>query len=194
MSEFFKKKSNVVWTAVIAVVLILIIAIISGYNGLVKREEEIEEKRSKISVSLQKRADLIPNFVNTVKGYSDYEQETFTAVTNARAAVKNAGTIKEEAAAAAQLEGAIDVWVNAITEAYPELKSNTLYIGLQDTLASTENEIAYARKQYNEAVKDFNSTVRRFPRSIIASIFGFEKAEYFEADASASQVPSVDFG
>ncbi|MBP3705722.1 MAG: LemA family protein [Clostridia bacterium] len=193
MSEFFKKKSNIIIVAVVAIVLIILIASFAGYNGLVSKQETIEERRSQISVQLQRRADLIPNFVETAKGYSDYEQETFTAVTEARAAVKNATSVEQQAAAATQLEGAIDVWVNAITESYPELKSDKLYIQLQDELAGSENRIAVARRDYNTAVKEYNSKVKRFPSNIIAGMFGFEAEEYFEADPSATEAPEVSF-
>lgn len=193
MSNFFKKKSTIIITAIIAVIVILVIMVISGYNGLVDREQQVEEQRSQISVQLQRRADLIPNFVETVKGYSDYEQETFTAVTNARSAVKSASTVEEEAAASAQLDAAIDVWVNAITEAYPELKANESYQALQDELAGTENRIAVARKDYNSSVKDYNTALKKFPRNIIAGIFNFDEAQYFEAEDYASEVPSVSF-
>lgn len=187
-------KSNIIWIIAVAAVFFSgVILFITSYNGLVDRQTEIEEKNAAISVQLQRRADLIPNFVATVKGYSEYEQETFTAVTKARAAVKDADTPKEQAAASARLDGAIDVWVNAITEAYPELKANTQYIALQDELAGTENRISYARDNYNEAVKEYNKAIKKFPRSIIAGIFNFEAAEFFEADGNAAEVPQVSF-
>ena len=191
MSNFFKKKSNIVLISVAAVVLILVIFLWSGYNGLVEQEENIKEKHSNISVQLKKRADLIPNFVKTATAYSEYEQETFIAVTNARSAVYNASNAKEESAAAAQLDSAIDVWVNAVTEAYPEIKSDKLYINLMDGLESTESEIAYSRKTYDEAVKEYNSKVRRFPSNLIAGMFGFEEAEYFEISEADAAVPEV---
>ena len=187
------KKGLIAIIAVIAVVVIVAVSITSSHNGFVDKEEAVKTAQSTISVQLQRRADLIPNFVETVKGYSDYEQSTFTAVTEARSKVSGASTAEEQANAAAQLDGAIDVWVNAITEAYPELKANTQYIALQDELAGTENRIAVARKDYNDAASVYNKAVRRFPGSIVARMFGFEQVEYFEADDSASQVPSVDF-
>lgn len=175
------------------VLLILIIMSISSYNGLVDKEEAVKTAQSTISVQLQRRADLIPNFVETVKGYSDYEQSTFTAVTEARSKVAAASGVEEQANASAQLDSAIDIWVNAITEAYPELKANTQYIALQDELAGTENRIAVARKDYNDAANTYNKSIRRFPSNIFAGIFGFEQVEYFEADQSANQVPQVSF-
>ncbi len=188
-----KKKGLIILVAVIAVVGIIIGFLVGTYNGLVEAEAEVQNREAQIQVQLQRRADLIPNFVATVKGYSDYEQETFTAVTNARAAVANADTAGEMADAEAQLNGAIDVWVNAVTEAYPELKANEQYIALQDELAGTENRVAQARNNYNEAAKEYNVSVRRFPKNIFASMFGFDEVELFEADESASSVPQVSF-
>lgn len=191
--SFFKKKSTIIILAVVAVLVILVAIVAGSYNGFVDSEQKVEKYHSDISVQLKRRADLIPNFVETVKGYSDYEQETFTAVTNARAAVKNASGVEEEAAASAQLDSAIDVWVNAVTEAYPELKANENYIALQDELAGTENRIAKARKDYNDAVKEYNSKVKRFPSNIIAGIFNFDEAEYFEIDPADAENPQVSF-
>ncbi len=188
-----KKGLIITLVSIGVVLLILIISVVSSYNGLVDKEESVKTAQSTISVQLQRRADLIPNFVETVKGYSEYEQSTFTAVTQARSAVLDADDAEEQANASAQLDSAIDIWVNAITEAYPELKANTQYIALQDELAGTENRIAVARKDYNDAASEYNKYIRRFPRNIIAGIFGFEQVEYFEADESANQVPQVSF-
>ena len=187
------KKGIAILIAVLAVIGIIIGIISGSYNGLVNQQEEVENKQSVISVQLQRRADLIPNFVNTVKGYSDYEQKTYTAVTEARNAVAGAKTAGEQTKAAEQLDSAISVWVNAVTEAYPELKANENYKALQDELAGSENRIATARKDYNDAAKAYNSSVRRFPKNIIAGMFGFEKADFFNADSSAQTVPSVEF-
>ncbi len=187
------KKGIAILIAVLAVIGIIIGIISGSYNGLVNQQEEVENKHSVISVQLQRRADLIPNFVNTVKGYSDYEQKTYTAVTEARNAVAGAKTAGEQTKAAEQLDSAISVWVNAVTEAYPELKANENYKALQDELAGSENRIATARKDYNDAAKAYNSSVRRFPKNIIAGMFGFEKAEYFEAQAGSESVPQVSF-
>ena len=181
---------------IILSILILVIMGITSYNGFVDGEETLKEKQSTISVQLQRRADLIPNFVETVKGYSDYEQSTFLAVTEARTAVmkaNNSGDAEDQAEANAKLDSAIDIWVNAITEAYPELKASEQYIALQDELAGTENRIAVARKDYNDAASEYNKSIRKFPKNIFASVFGFEQVEYFEASESANQVPQVSF-
>lgn len=187
------KKGIAILIAVLAVIGIIIGMIAGSYNGLVSQQEEVENKHSVISVQLQRRADLIPNFVNTVKGYSDYEQKTYTAVTEARNAVAGAKTAGEQTKAAEQLDSAISVWVNAVTEAYPDLKANENYKALQVELEGSENRIAVARKDYNDAAKAYNSSVRRFPKNIIAGMFGFEKVEYFEAQAGSESVPQVSF-
>ena len=189
-----KNKGLIITLSVIGVIVIVFaILAISSYNGLVDQEEAVNAKQSTISVQLQRRADLIPNFVETVKGYSDYEQSTYTAVTEARSAVLKANGAEDQAAASAQLDSAIDVCVNAITEAYPELKASEQYKALQDELAGTENRIARARKDYNDAASEYNKSVRRFPKSIFAGMFGFEQVEYFEADEAANKVPQVSF-
>ena len=188
-----KKKGLIIIIAVIAVLVLAIGGAVGTYNDLVENNEEVLAAQAEISTQLQRRADLIPNFVATVQGYSDYEQETYTAVTEARAAVANANTASEQAQASNQLDSAIDIWVNAVTEAYPELKANTQYIALQDELAGTENRIAQARRDYNEEAQEYNSDIKKFPRSIFAGIFGFEKYDYFEADSSAQSVPEVSF-
>lgn len=187
------KKGLIAIIAVVVVVVVLVVSLVGSYNGFIDKEEAVKTAQSAISVQLQRRADLIPNFVETVKGYSDYEQSTFTAVTEARSKVANASGVAEQAEASQQLDKAIDIWVNAVTEAYPDLKANTQYIALQDELAGTENRIAVARKDYNDTASTYNKAVRRFPGSIVAGIFGFEQVEYFEADESANQVPTVDF-
>lgn len=188
-----KKKGIIILLAVIAVIGIAVGAIAGSYNSLVQLEEQVESAGSAVSVYLQRRADLIPNFVSTVQGYSDYEKETYTAVTEARSAVSGAKTAGEQAEAAEKLDSAISVWVNAVTEAYPELKANENYVALQDELSGSESRIATARKDYNDAAKEYNSAVRRFPKNIIAGLFGFERVDYFEAQSGTESVPEVSF-
>ncbi len=187
------KKGKLALIAVIAVAVVLILAVIGGYNGLVSEQENVSDAQAQISVQLQRRADLIPNFVNTVKGYSDYEKSTYTAVTEARAAVSKASTVAEQQAAEEQLDKAVSVWVNAVTEAYPELKADSQYTALTDELSGTENRIATARRDYNKVAKEYNTKIRKFPKNILAGIFGFDKADYFENSQSAENVPSVSF-
>ncbi len=187
------KKGLIALIVIGAVLLTVIFAAVGSYNGLVDKEEAVKTAQSQISNQLQRRADLIPNFVNTVKGYADYEQSTYTAVTEARTAVSKANTVTEQQEASEQLDRAVSIWVNAITEAYPDLKAVQQFTALTDELSGTENRIAVARKDYNDAAKDYNSSIRKFPKSIIASLFGFENVDYFEADADANEVPEVSF-
>ena len=187
------KKGLIILVCVVAAILILVVPIVSGYNGLVSKEESVKTAQSEISNQLQRRADLIPNFVSTVKGYSDYEKETYTAVTEARSAVAKASSASEQAKAADQLDGAISVWVNAITEAYPDLKANEQYVALTDELAGTENRIATARRDYNDSAKEYNTAIRKFPKNILAGIFGFDKVDYFENTEGSNSVPQVSF-
>ncbi len=189
------KKLIITLSAIGAVLLILIISIIGSYNGLVEKEEKVKTSLSNIEVQLQHRADLIPNFVASVDKYVKYEQETLTAITEARSSVTKAiqsGDLEQQAQAEAQLESAIDGFMlYAVNENYPNLEAQQLFVGLQDGLASTENKIQTARRDYNDAVESYNKSVRRFPSSIVAGMFGFEKAEPFKAAPSAYEVPQV---
>ena len=185
------KKGLIIALSIGAVVLILLISVIGSYNGLVDKDEAVQTAESTVLIQLKRRAELLPNFAETATQYSDYEQSTLTAVIEARTAVKNANTGEEAAAANQQLDGAIDVWVNAVTEAYPDFKSSELYKGLQDTLEGTENRISQARKDYNAAASNYNKAIRRFPASVIAGMFGFERVEYFEADESVNDAPDL---
>lgn len=188
-----KNKKWIIIGVIALVVVILVGAVAGGYNSLVTAQTNVETAQANIQTQLQRRADLIPNFVSTVKGYADYEQETFTAVTEARASVGKAGDATSLSEAQQKLDGAISLWVNAVTESYPDLKANSNFIALQDELAGTENRIAVARKDYNTAAQQYNTFIRRFPKNILAGIFGFEKVNYFEADNGASSVPNVSF-
>jgi len=179
--------------AVVAVVLVLVGIVAGGYNSLVDAQTAVETKQADIQTQLQRRADLIPNFVSTVKGYTKYEQETLTAVTEARSKVGKAANAEALAQASDELDRAISVWVNAVTEAYPDLKANSNYVALQDELAGTENRIAVARKDYNEAVQSYNAAIKKFPKNILAGMFGFEKADFFKADDNSQTVPNVEF-
>lgn len=185
-----KNKKVVVIVAVLAVIVILGGALISGYNGLVTGREAVENAESNIDTYLQRRADLIPNVVSTVKSFAEHETEVFDKVLEARQALVNAKTPEEKATADAELDTALQ-GINVIVENYPELKSDATYVALMDELEGSENRIAIARKDYNDTVKDYNNKVIRFPGSIVAGIFGFEKAEYFEASEESLTVPDV---
>ena len=185
-----KNKKVVVIVAVLAVIVILGGALISGYNGLITGREAVESAESNIDTYLQRRADLILNVVSTVKSFAQHETEVFDKVLEARKSLVNAKTPEEKATADAQLDTALQ-GINVIVEAYPELKSDATYVALMDELEGSENRIAVARKDYNDAVKDYNNKVIRFPGSIVANLFSFEKAEYFEASEEALTVPDV---
>ncbi len=187
------KKLWITLGAIALVVILLISTFVGKYNSLVDLDTQVEQKAAVIETQLQRRADLIPNFVATVKGYATHEEETFLAVTQARNTLQQADSIGEQAAAGAALDSAIDIWVNAVTENYPELKANQNFIALQDELSGTENRIATARNDYNEVVGTFNATIRKFPNNITAALFGFEKAEFFEAAPGSENAPTVDF-
>ena len=174
------------------VVLLLIMSFAGTYNGLVEKSEEVDNKLADIDVQLERRADLIPNLVSTVKGYASHETEVINSITKSREKLLNASSVEEKAEANQELTSALNNLL-VIVENYPDLKSNTNFIGLQDELAGTENRIAVVRRDYNNAVKGYNKTIKSFPKNILARMFGFEKKEYFEAKDSANEVPNVSF-
>ena len=177
---------------VIAVVGILAGFVIGSYNGLVDAEEEANNKFSTVSVMLTRRADLIPNLVNTVKGYAAHEEEIYTALADARAKLAGSSTPAESLEANAELESALSRLL-VVVENYPELKASEQFIGLQDQLEGAENRISTARVDYNEAVTEYNTKIRRFPGSLIAGLFGFERMPLYEAPESHNEAPTVEF-
>mgnify|MGYP000862952538 CR=1 FL=1 len=181
--------------AVVAAILIIVIAIISIRNGLISRDEAVRAAWSQIDTQLQRRADLIPNLVNTVKGYAKHEDKIFTEVADARSRLIGAQGPEAKAEAGAQLNSALGRLI-AIAENYPDLKANQNFIRLQDELAGTENRIAVARGRYNETVRAYNAAIRKFPGSIFAPGLGLTAAEYFqppEGSAAVQKVPTVAF-
>jgi LemA protein len=173
-----------------------------GYNSMVEKEEGIAGKWADVEAQYQRRADLIPNLVNTVKGYADFEQNTLTAVVEARAKATsvqvNASKLTPDAIAKfqeaqSQLSGALSKLLVTI-EKYPDLKANQNFLDLQAQLEGTENRITVARNNFNTAVNDYNSYIRKFPNNLTAGMFGFEKKEYFKAEAGTEKAPTVNFG
>ncbi len=163
-----------------------------GYNQLVSRSEAVDAGWSEVQNQLQRRNDLIPNLVNTVKGFAAQEQNVLVRVTEARSRVAGAGTPAETMEASNQLSSALSRLL-VVVEKYPELKSDRNFIQLQDELAGTENRLAVARNRYNDAVREYNTTAKRFPTVLIAKLFGFAEKTYFEAPETAREVPAVQF-
>lgn len=179
--------------AVVAVGLLAVVSLVGARNGLVTADENIAASWSQVENVLQRRSDLIPNLVETVKGYAKQEQTVFTAIADARAKLAGAGSIPQKIDANRQLDGAL-ARLLVVVERYPDLKSNANFQSLQDELSGTENRIAVERMRYNETVREYNVLVRRFPSNIAASLFGFEKKEiYFQAEEGAKQAPKVQF-
>ncbi|SMB91272.1 LemA protein [Desulfonispora thiosulfatigenes DSM 11270] len=186
-------KKSLIIVGVIVLILVLSIGSLSGrYNNMVTTEENISGKWAQVETQLQRRIDLIPNLVSTVKGYAEHEQETFTAITEARSKAAGAQSVSEKAEANTELAGALSKLM-VVVERYPDLKANQNFIRLQDELAGTENRIAVTRKDYNDAVQQFNTYIKHFPNNIIAGMFNFEKHDYFKADEGAKEVPKVEF-
>jgi LemA protein len=185
------------WIVIGIIVLVLIVIgsnLKTTYNELVTRNEVVETAWAQVENVLQRRNDLIPNLVETVKGIAAQEQKVFIDVAEARSKVGGATTIPDKIAANNQLTAALGRLL-LVVERYPELKSNQNFLALQDELAGTENRIAVERKRYNDTVREYNVFVRRFPNNLIAGFFGYSKEDiYFKAEEGAEQAPKVDFG
>lgn len=162
------------------------------YNAIVTMDESIKAAWAQVDNQLQRRSDLIPNLVETVKGYARHEKDVFLQVTEARAKVAGAGTISEKIEANNQLTGALSRLL-LVVERYPDLKASTNFIRLQDELAGTENRIAVERRRYNEAVKNYNAYIRQFPNNLLATTFNFETATFYEIPDTAKERPDVKF-
>ena len=192
-----KKKSWIIW----AVVAVVVVWGVSTYNGLVSRGERVDNAWSQVENQYQRRLDLIPNLVNTVKGYAAHEQQTFEEVVAARAkatqvVVSAESLTAEKLAEYNEAQGAVGAALGrlmAIGEAYPELRASNNFMELQAQLEGTENRIAVARKDFNEAVRAYNVQTKRFPANLIASMFGYEAKAYFESAPSAHTAPTVEF-
>jgi LemA protein len=181
---------------IVVVALIAVVVGVGVYNGLVSRNVETKNAWSQIDVQLKRRYDLIPNLVETVKGYAGHEKETLERVIQARNMAMGAKSVSEQAQAENFLTGALKS-LFAVSEAYPDLKANQNFLGLQEELTSTENRIGFARQHYNDVVSDFNATLMRFPTNIIGGMFGFKPAEFFHLDTAEAEAvkkaPQVKF-
>jgi LemA protein len=176
----------------IVVLVLLALYVIVTYNGLVKLRNRIQNAWAQIDVQLRRRYDLIPNLVETVKGYAKHEQGTLEAVTQARANAINAQGPADQARAENMITGALKS-LFAVSEAYPDLKANQNFLSLQEELSGTEGRISYARQYYNDAVLRMNTKIQSFPSNILAGMFGFKEHEYFEADDTSRGPVSVQF-
>ena len=165
---------------------------VGSYNGLVGLKEKVDNQSANIEVQLQRRVDLIPNLVSTVKGYTSHESEILTQIANARAKLAGATTMTDKASADTELSGALSRLL-VVVENYPNLKADTQFTALTDELAGTENRIAVARKDYNDIVTSYNSKIKIFPANIVANIFGFASADYFKASSASTETPTVSF-
>lgn len=177
---------------VLGVIALLLIFAFSSYNGLVSLNESISGKWAQVENQLQRRGDLIPNLVNTVKGYAAHEQQAINSVTDARAKLAGAGGPAAKAEANAELSGALSRLL-VVVENYPNLKADANFRQLTDELAGTENRIAVARMDYNNAVQTFNTKIRSFPTNLFAGMLGFGPKEYFRAEEGSKAVPKVNF-
>ena len=177
---------------IFAVIILLIFYGIGVYNKLVNSRNKVKDQWAQIDVQLKRRADLIPNLVETVKGYAKHEKNTLAEVIEARNKFVSAGSINEEIEANNQLTGALNK-LFALSESYPELKANQNFISLQNDLKDTEDKISYARQFYNDTVTMYNTKLQVFPSNIIASMFHFEKMNFFEVDEASKEVPKVQF-
>ena len=200
LKRYKTMKNKTLWI-VLGVIAVVVVWAISGYNGLVTKQEKVNEAWANVETVYQRRADLIPNLVSTVKGYAAHEQETLQSVTDARA---NATSISIDPSTATPEQ--MEAWMKAqnevgsalgrliaISENYPDLKANQNFMELQKQLEGTENRISTERRKYNEEVRGYNASIRRFPTNLIAGIFGFDKMTMFEAQEGAGVAPVVEF-
>lgn len=188
--ETKKNTGKIVLIIIAAVIILAFLWIITAYNGLVSSQENVNEKWANVQADYQRRFDLIPNLVATVKAYSTYEGQLLTAVTIARSAWTQAGNAQQQMQAAGQLDSVLSRLL-VVLENYPNLKANENYLSLQDELAGTENRIKYSRTEFNNAVKAYNIKLRTFPTNTIARMFGFTQRDMFESTTGAEKAPNV---
>jgi len=185
-------------TALIVVAVVALVALLTGgsllsmYNGFVSSEEEVDSSWAQVESQYQRRADLIPNLVSTVKGYASHEEELLTEITKARSQWSAAGTTSEKMEAAGTMDSALSKLL-LVVENYPDLKASENFLALQAQLEGTENRIAVERMRYNENVRAYNTKIKRMPAAIVANMFGFDSRPYFEAEEGAETAPDVEF-
>lgn len=197
--EIIKKNLGLVIT--IAIVAVVLIWGVSGYNGLVSMDESVQNKWADVETQYQRRADLIPNLVNTVKGYAAHEKETLEGVVKARSEATSVkidpeNMTAEQMAQYQKVQNGVSSALSKlllVVEKYPDLKANQNFLELQSQLEGTENRITVARRDFNGAAKEYNTAIRKFPKNILAGMFGFEKKAYFEAQEGAEKAPEVQF-
>lgn len=196
-----KGKKNLVWIIIGIVVVVLLLWGVSGYNGMVSMDEVVQGKWANVETQYQRRADLIPNLVSTVKGYATHEKSTLENVVKARSEATSVkidptNLTPEKLAEYQKAQGNVSAALGKllmVAENYPQLKANENFLELQSQLEGTENRITVARKDFNDAAKDYNISIRRFPKNVLAGLFGFDKKAYFEAESGAEKAPEVKF-
>ena len=183
----------IAFVAVFALIVLIVLAVIGIYNALVRLRNQVDNGWSQIDVQLKRRHDLIPNLVETAKGYMKHERETFEAITKARSAAVGAKTVPEAARAEGQLGEALSRFM-LVVENYPDLKANQNFLALQEELTGTENKIAFARQNYNDQVLFYNNRIQMFPSNVVAGMFSFTKRDFFQVESAAErEVPKVSF-
>ena len=194
-------KKNLGWIIPVGILVVIVLWAIGGYNGMVKMDEQVQNSWANVETQYQRRADLIPNLVSTVKGYAKHEQQTLEDVVKARSEatqvkVDAENLTPEKLAAFQKAQSGVSSALGrllAVAENYPDLKANQNFLELQSQLEGTENRITVARKDFNDTAKSYNQAIRQFPKNILAGMFGFEKKSYFEAEAGSEKAPKVDF-
>ena len=188
-----KRRTNMAIIIVLGILVVLVIWIVGMYNGLVRLRNQVKNAWSQIDVQLKRRHDLIPNLVETAKGYMKHERETFEAITKARSQAVEAQGVAEQGKAEGQLTEALGKFM-LVVENYPDLKANQNFLALQEELTTTENKVSFSRQFYNDQVLQFNTRIESVPTNIIANMFGFKQAEFFEIEvATEREVPKVKF-
>src|SRR5574344_1773908 len=194
-------KKNLGWIIPVGILVLVVLWAIGGYNGMVKMDEQVQNSWANVETQYQRRADLIPNLVSTVKGYAKHEQQTLEEVVKARSEatqlkVDAENLTPEKLAAFQKAQSGVSSALGrllAVAENYPDLKANQNFLELQSQLEGTENRITVARKNFNDTAKSYNQAIRQFPKNILAGMFGFEKKSYFEAEAGSEKAPKVEF-